>query len=86
MRSRITRFASTPSILASNMPEWQCLEAPARELRLEFTLVTGQSFRWRKTGNQEYTGVIQQRVVRAGPRSTPFDRSLYGENLIFMVF
>ena len=42
---------------------WQSLDCPSSELRLEFTLPTGQSFRWRKTGPQEYTGVIQQRVV-----------------------
>ena len=43
--------------------EWRSLNTPARELRLEFTLPTGQSFRWRQTGAQEFTGVIQQRVV-----------------------
>ncbi|BDA51122.1 N-glycosylase/DNA lyase at N-terminal half [Coccomyxa sp. Obi] len=43
---------------------WQSLSCPPSELRLEFTLPTGQSFRWRKTAPQEYTGVIQERVVQ----------------------
>ena len=42
---------------------WHSLAAPPSELRLEFTLPTGQSFRWRQTGPQEFTGVVQQRVV-----------------------
>lgn len=44
-------------------PAWSSLGTPAAELRLEFTLPTGQSFRWRKTGEAEYTGVIGTRVV-----------------------
>lgn len=43
---------------------WQSLGAPRRELNLHFTLPTGQSFRWRKTGEDEYTGLIGPRVVR----------------------
>lgn len=42
---------------------WRLLGAPASELRLEFTLPTGQSFRWQQTGAGEYSGVIGQRVV-----------------------
>ena len=45
------------------MAGWRSLGTPPTELRLEFTLPTGQSFRWRATGPDEYTGVIQQRVV-----------------------
>ena len=37
---------------------------PRKELCLAFTLPTGQSFRWRKTGEDMYTGVVHQRVVR----------------------
>jgi hypothetical protein len=43
---------------------WTKLGTPASELLLDFTLPTGQSFRWRKTGQGQYTGVIHQRVVR----------------------
>lgn len=42
---------------------WRLLGTPREELRLEFTLPTGQSFRWRETGPDEYTGVVGQRVV-----------------------
>ena len=60
---------------------WQLLDTPPSELRLEFTLPTGQSFRWRRTGPQEYTGVVQQRVV--GSPCSPsllcgLDRHCYG--------
>ncbi len=56
----IGRMTSPGELLDAS---WQSLDCPSSELRLEFTLPTGQSFRWRKTGPQEYTGVIQQRVV-----------------------
>lgn len=36
----------------------------AQELTLDFTLPTGQSFRWRQTQPHEYTGVIGDRLVR----------------------
>ena len=44
--------------------EWRSLAMPRSELCLAFTLPTGQSFRWRKTGEDLYTGVVHQRVVR----------------------
>ncbi len=34
-----------------------------QELNLDLTMPTGQSFRWRKTGPNAYTGVIGTRVV-----------------------
>lgn len=43
--------------------EWQSLGAPSAELTLDFTLPTGQSFRWRRTGTAEFTGVVDNRVV-----------------------
>lgn len=43
--------------------EWQSLGAPPAELTLDFTLPTGQSFRWRRTGAAEFTGVVDNRVV-----------------------
>lgn len=45
--------------------DWRSLGTSKQELRLEYTLPTGQSFRWRETGRDEYTGVIGQRVVRS---------------------
>ncbi|CAG9465666.1 unnamed protein product [Pedinophyceae sp. YPF-701] len=43
---------------------WRRLGTPAIELRLDVTLPTGQSFRWRESGPGSYTGVIGQRVVQ----------------------
>ncbi|GLC39594.1 hypothetical protein PLESTB_000809200 [Pleodorina starrii] len=42
---------------------WHALGAPPQELQLDFCLPTGQSFRWRRTGDNEYTGVIGDRLV-----------------------
>ena len=46
-------------------PALPCCHA-ASELRLEWTLPTGQSFRWRQTGSEpiEFTGMVGQRAVR----------------------
>lgn len=44
--------------------QWRRLGAPAEEVQLRFTLPTGQSFRWRPTGPDEFTGVIGQRVFK----------------------
>ncbi len=52
-----------PETLSQSSSGWQSLGTPAAELRLEFTLTTGQSFRWRQVGAGEYVGVIGQRVV-----------------------
>lgn len=43
---------------------WKRLSAPREELNLHFTLPTGQSFRWRKIGQEDYIGLIGERVVR----------------------
>jgi len=42
---------------------WVSLGVGAKELRLENTLPTGQSFRWRETTEGDYVGVIGERVV-----------------------
>lgn len=46
---------------------WHSLGASPDELTLEFTLPTGQSFRWRRTGDVEFTGVVDNRVVSCCP-------------------
>ena len=48
---------------AADAREWRSLAMPKEELCLAFTLPTGQSFRWRKTGDDVYTGVVHKRVV-----------------------
>lgn len=49
---------------AAHAPAWVSLGVGSRELRLEFTLPTGQSFRWRQLGEGRYIGVLGTRVVR----------------------
>ncbi|KAI7841954.1 hypothetical protein COHA_004481 [Chlorella ohadii] len=48
---------------AADSAQWSSLGTPAAELRLEWTLPTGQSFRWRQTGEGEYTGLVGRRAV-----------------------
>ena len=48
---------------ATDARGWRSLAMPKKELCLAFTLPTGQSFRWRKTGDDVYTGVVHKRVV-----------------------
>ncbi|KAG2488622.1 hypothetical protein HYH03_012795 [Edaphochlamys debaryana] len=43
--------------------EWRSLGVAPGELQLDFSLPTGQSFRWRCTGEGQYTGVIGPRLV-----------------------
>ena len=43
--------------------EWRRLSSLPAELRCGVTLVCGQSFRWRATGDNEWTGVIADRMV-----------------------
>jgi N-glycosylase/DNA lyase len=45
--------------------EWTLLGTPSTELRLEFTLPTGQSFRWRESSpdSGEFTGVLGRRAM-----------------------
>ena len=50
---------------------WVSLGVGAKELRLENTLPTGQSFRWRETTEGDYVGVIGERVVSM--RQAPHD-------------
>lgn len=76
---RQPRLPAAPSVVltsrmlsrVSALPSWTSLGTPEEELRLEFTLPTGQSFRWRKTADCEYTGVIGHRVVQM--RQLPHD-------------
>ena len=59
----VSRRSMSSTVAADSAAGWRLLGTPREELRLEFTLPTGQSFRWRETGPDEYTGVVGQRVV-----------------------
>lgn len=55
------RRSLTPSLLPSAAlagGDWQPLGIPKSELSLPLTLPTGQTFRWRRTGHSQFTGVV----------------------------
>ena len=69
-RALLSRRASSSSVHAASavnpMGSWHALPGTTKEeLSLEFTLPTGQSFRWRSVEAVEptYVGVVGQRVV-----------------------
>ena len=65
--SRVMTKAHAHSAVTSTDANWVPLrDMHADELRLKYTLPTGQSFRWRPRGSSEsdYVGVIGARVVR----------------------
>ena len=64
-----TALTAAASASAHSMA-WQSLGAAPAELTLDFTLPTGQSFRWRQTGQAEFTGVVDNRVVSCNSRKT----------------
>lgn len=73
---------SSPVLSADAMPDpklatdsrWRSLGTPEQELRLDFTLPTGQSFRWRRTSPGTYVGVVGQLVVamKQGPTDVQY--------------
>lgn len=60
--SRRSLAASFSSSAAASPPvgdgRWEPLGIPRSELSLSLTLPTGQTFRWRKTGPDQFTGVV----------------------------
>lgn len=69
-RALLSRRASSSSVRAasafSTMGSWHAIPGTTKEeLSLEFTLPTGQSFRWRRVEAAEptYDGVVGQRAV-----------------------
>ena len=67
IHSRVMTEAHASARVTSAHAEWVPLrDMHAGELRLKYTLPTGQSFRWRPRGSSErdYVGVIGARVVR----------------------
>lgn len=67
--------------VSDSMP-WQSLGAPSAELTLDFTLPTGQSFRWRRTGKAEFTGVVDNRVVSCRHLHVPLSQPSSSKNLL----
>ena len=63
--------AEPAPLLCTPPPGFAPLGLPPHELTLEHTLPTGQSFRWRRTGDGEFTGVVGRRVVRAAGANAP---------------
>lgn len=45
---------------------WRSLGTPSEELRLEWTLPTGQTFQWRRSSSDPnlYTGVLARRLLQ----------------------
>ena len=54
--------ALVSSLLPAGQP-WRPLNVPPDELRIDLTLACGQSFRWRSTGPNEWTSVLQRRII-----------------------
>jgi hypothetical protein len=63
--------AATAAAADDDNGGWRSLGTPRAQLCLDFTLPTGQSFRWRRTGEGEYTGVVGARLVEL--RQAPDD-------------
>jgi hypothetical protein len=64
MCAAVSRMATHNLVATQKLDgQWQSLGSPRTELTLDFTLPTGQSFRWRKSDEQEYTGVVHDRLV-----------------------
>eukprot|EP00878_Enallax_costatus_P022424 GHUV01023788.1.p2 GENE.GHUV01023788.1~~GHUV01023788.1.p2 ORF type:complete len:170 (+),score=14.38 GHUV01023788.1:114-623(+) len=60
----IRRYCCVTAVMDQPYGRWQSLNTPQQELCVHNTLPTGQSFRWRRTSSDTYTGVIGQRVVQ----------------------
>ncbi|KAH0452329.1 hypothetical protein IEQ34_019628 [Dendrobium chrysotoxum] len=59
-RSRTQRSLNTSLLHSAAVAgrDWQLLDVPRSELSLRLTLPTGQTFRWRRTGPSQFTGVV----------------------------
>jgi N-glycosylase/DNA lyase len=43
--------------------QWRCLSVSPKELKLDLTLPSGQSFRWKQTAQNEWSNVINNHVI-----------------------
>ncbi|XP_077587137.1 N-glycosylase/DNA lyase [Stigmatopora nigra] len=53
---------ATHAVLSQGVNRWRSLACDKSELRLDLILACGQSFRWRETADDHWTGVIGGRV------------------------
>ncbi|XP_061760233.1 N-glycosylase/DNA lyase isoform X2 [Nerophis ophidion] len=53
---------SRHAVLSSGVKTWRSIACEKSELRLDLTLACGQSFRWRETSENHWTGVIGGQV------------------------
>jgi 8-oxoguanine DNA glycosylase, N-terminal domain len=71
--ARVVRMAIAQGSQAGTAGRgWRKLGAPPSELRLAFTLPTGQSFRWRRCGPEDFIGVVGQRLVGGSDAIGPY--------------
>eukprot|EP01025_Chloroclados_australasicus_P062864 TRINITY_DN8274_c0_g2_i1.p1 TRINITY_DN8274_c0_g2~~TRINITY_DN8274_c0_g2_i1.p1 ORF type:complete len:372 (-),score=23.84 TRINITY_DN8274_c0_g2_i1:454-1569(-) len=59
---------------------WKSLKCPANELRLDVTLPTGQSFRWKAVGKGVYVGVVGKRVVAMKEKPNDIEYQVIGRD------
>lgn len=64
LRRSHASMSNDHTVRCQDQPCWRSLGTPPQQLLLHNTLPTGQSFRWRLTEPDTYTGVIGQRVVQ----------------------
>ncbi|KAG0480533.1 hypothetical protein HPP92_011391 [Vanilla planifolia] len=62
-QSRRSQIPSLQHYAVVTEEDWHPLEIPLSELSLSLTLPTGQTFRWRRTGRSQFTGVVGPHLV-----------------------
>ena len=76
MKNALRTGSSTSTVpqlsttLSAATQQWISLNTTAQELSLDFSLPTGQSFRWKPAASGQYIGVVGERAVSA-PWSLP---------------
>jgi N-glycosylase/DNA lyase len=61
------------------LPEARMLDISHDELNLDYTLPSGQAFRWRKSPDNWWTGVLRNRVIRIRQAASGFEWRTYPE-------
>ncbi|KAL2629948.1 hypothetical protein R1flu_014634 [Riccia fluitans] len=56
-------FSPTIASRVTEHQRWRSLGISPTELNLALTVVTGQTFRWRSTGDSQYTGVVGSHLI-----------------------